>query len=87
LRIKANATIDGAKVRIIVDTGFGDAVEPEIKELDLPVLLDQPSPHLRAYPRETVVAEKFQAMVAQPRQQSHEGLLRHLGAFARLAGC
>ena len=28
-----------------------------------PVLLDQPQPHLRAYARETVVAEKFQAMV------------------------
>lgn len=59
LRIKANATIDGAKVRIVIDVDFGDAVEPEIKELDLPILLDQPSPHLRAYPRETVIAEKF----------------------------
>jgi predicted nucleotidyltransferase component of viral defense system len=70
LRIKANATIDGAKVRVVVDIGFGDAVEPEIKELDLPVLLDQPSPHLRAYPCETVVAEKFQAMVVLGRANS-----------------
>lgn len=70
LRIKANATIDGAKVRIVIDVGFGDAVEPDIKELDLPVLLDQPSPHLRAYPRETVIAEKFQAMVALGRANS-----------------
>jgi hypothetical protein len=29
----------------------------------LPVLLDLPAPRLRAYPRETVIAEKFQAMV------------------------
>jgi predicted nucleotidyltransferase component of viral defense system len=28
------------------------------------VLLDQPAPNLRAYPYETVIAEKFQAMVA-----------------------
>ncbi len=70
LRIKANAIISGAKVRVIVDVGFGDAVEPEIKELDLPVLLDQPSPHLRSYPRETVIAEKFQAMVALGRANS-----------------
>jgi hypothetical protein len=28
------------------------------------VLLDQPAPRLRAYPYETVIAEKFQAMVA-----------------------
>jgi hypothetical protein len=30
----------------------------------LPVLLDLPAPRLRSYPRETVMAEKFQAMVA-----------------------
>src|ERR1700731_426146 len=29
LRIKTNATIDGAKVRIVIDIGFGDAIEPE----------------------------------------------------------
>jgi hypothetical protein len=31
--------------------------------MDLPVMLDFPAPHLRAYARETVIAEKFQAMV------------------------
>lgn len=63
LRLKTNATIGGARVRVVIDIGFGDAVEPGIDELDLPVLLDLPVPRLRAYPRETVVAEKFQAMV------------------------
>ncbi|MGB8278543.1 MAG: nucleotidyl transferase AbiEii/AbiGii toxin family protein [Methylovirgula sp.] len=29
----------------------------------MPVLLDLPAPRLRAYPRETVIAEKFQVMV------------------------
>ena len=33
------------------------------REMELPVLLDLPPPRLRAYPRETVIAEKFQAMV------------------------
>lgn len=47
----------------MIDIGFGDAIEPGLEELALPVLLDQPSPTLRAYARETVVAEKFQAMV------------------------
>ena len=28
LRIKTTATVDGAKVRVLVDIGFGDAVEP-----------------------------------------------------------
>jgi predicted nucleotidyltransferase component of viral defense system len=70
LRIKANATIAGARVRVIVDIGFGDAVEPEISELDFLVLLDQPSPRLRTYPREAVIAEKFQAMAALGRANS-----------------
>jgi hypothetical protein len=47
-----------------VDIGFGDAVEPGVEDIDLPVLLDMPSPHLRAYPPETVIAEKFHAMVS-----------------------
>lgn len=68
LRLKTNATIDGARVRVIVDIGFGDAVEPA--EIDLPVLLDLPAPRLRAYRPETVIAEKFQAMVFLGRANS-----------------
>jgi predicted nucleotidyltransferase component of viral defense system len=63
LRIKTNATVSGARVRVVIDIGFGDAVEPGIDEAELPVLLDLPPPRLRAYPREAVIAEKFQAMV------------------------
>lgn len=50
--------------------GFGDAVEPGPEEIDLPVLLDLPAPHLRAYARETVIAEKFHAMVTLGRANS-----------------
>jgi predicted nucleotidyltransferase component of viral defense system len=63
LRIKTYATIGGARVRIVIDVGFGDATEPGIVETEYPVLLDLPAPHLRTYPRETVVAEKFEALV------------------------
>ncbi len=70
LRLKTYATIAEARVRVTVDIGFGDAVEPEIEELELPVLLDLPSPRIRAYPRETVIAEKFQAMVMLGRANS-----------------
>jgi len=64
LRIKTNAEVGGARVRVVIDVGFGDAVEPAPAEMDLPVLLDLPAPRLRVYPLETVIAEKFQAMVA-----------------------
>lgn len=68
LRLKTFAAIDGARVRVLVDIGFGDAVEPA--EIVLPVLLDLPAPTLRAYPPEAVIAEKFQAMVMLGRANS-----------------
>jgi len=70
LRIKTNATVDGAKIRVLIDIGFGDAIEPGLTEIELSVLLDQPAPRLRAYPYETVIAEKFQAMVMLGRANS-----------------
>jgi predicted nucleotidyltransferase component of viral defense system len=64
LRLRTIATVAGARVNIVIDVGFGDATEPGIEDVILPVLLDQPAPRMRAYARETVIAEKFQAMVA-----------------------
>ena len=64
LRLRTTATLAGARLVVVIDIGFGDAIEPGLEEIDLPVLLDLPAPHLRAYSRETVIAEKFQAMVA-----------------------
>jgi predicted nucleotidyltransferase component of viral defense system len=64
LRLKTYATVDGARVRVVIDIGYGDATEPGLNDIELPVLLDQPAPNLRAYPCEAVIAEKFQAMVA-----------------------
>ena len=63
LRLRTTARLAGARITVAIDIGFGDAIEPGIEEINLPVLLDFPEPRLRAYARETVVAEKFQAMV------------------------
>ncbi len=44
--------------------GFGDIVTPAAQLMSLPALLsDLPAPQLYAYNRETVIAEKFEAMV------------------------
>ncbi len=64
LRIKATADVGGARVPISIDVGFGDATEPQPEELTVPGLLGMPPAKLRGYARETVIAEKFQAMVA-----------------------
>jgi hypothetical protein len=50
-------------IALQVDIGFGDAVTPEPQAITYPVLLeDFPAPQLRAYPKYTVVAEKFHAV-------------------------
>ena len=70
LRLRSLADISGARVSITIDIGFGDAVEPGTEMIDYPAMLDLPAPRLRAYARETVIAEKFQAMVALGRANS-----------------
>jgi Nucleotidyl transferase AbiEii toxin, Type IV TA system len=70
LRLRASAAIGGAQIGVTIDIGFGYAIEPGIEILDYPVMLDFPHPSLRAYARETVIAEKFQAMVALGRANS-----------------
>ena len=49
--------------RIQVDIGFGDAITPLPENILFPTMLGMPAPVLKSYPRETVIAEKFQAMV------------------------
>ncbi len=63
VRVKLQAKLAAARISIQVDVGFGDAVVPEPDDISYPTLLDFPAPQLKAYKRDTVVAEKFQAMV------------------------
>ena len=56
--------LGAAKIHLQVDCGFGDAVTPDPVVRDFPTLLDFPAPQLRTYPKETVVAEKFEAIVS-----------------------
>lgn len=62
-RLRTTAALAGARIPVVVDIGFGDAIEPGAEDIELPVLLEMPSPRLRAYPQETVIAEKVHAMV------------------------
>jgi hypothetical protein len=64
IRINLLATLDSAKIPLRIDIGFGDAVTPDIHEIIYPCILNFPAPHLRAYPPETVIAEKFQGIVS-----------------------
>ncbi len=63
VRLTIPATLAGARIKVQVDVGLGDAVVPAPEEVEIPSLLDLPPPRLRAYARETVVAEKLEALV------------------------
>lgn len=46
-----------------IDIGFDDVVHPSPKKTIMPTILDLPAPELLTYSRETVIAEKFEAMI------------------------
>ena len=63
MRVRLLATLGKARINLQIDVGFGDVVTPAASVLTLESMLALPSPALRAYPPETVVAEKFEAIV------------------------
>ncbi len=63
VRVRCRGLLGKARVTMQIDIGFGDKVHPNVVQADYPVLLDRPTPSLRMYPQETVVAEKVEAMV------------------------
>ena len=64
VRLYIDATFHTVKQRIQIDVGFGDIVIPVAQELEYPILLDEMQiPVIQAYSTETVIAEKFQAMI------------------------
>lgn len=62
-RVQLRASLGLARIDVQVDIGYGDAVLPPPTRLTFPTLLDLPAPTILAYPRETVVAEKYHALV------------------------
>jgi len=65
VRVTFLAYIGGARVNLQCDVGSGDSVYPNAELSEYPVLLNGMVPQIRVYPRYTVVAEKFQVMVAR----------------------
>lgn len=62
-RVRCLGYLDRAKVNIQLDLGFGDVVFPQPEISLLPILLNYPTPQLLCYSRESVIAEKFEAML------------------------
>lgn len=64
VRVTLDVFLGKARIPLQIDVGFGDAVTPQVTEIEFGGLLGLPPVRLRAYPRETVVAEKFEALVS-----------------------
>jgi len=63
VRVKLTARIGSARNTIQIDFGFGDIVTPHPLQMDYPTLLDKEDVKVLAYSKETIVAEKFEAIV------------------------
>lgn len=64
IRVKLTGYLGKAKEMLWVDIGFNDIVVPEVITAEYPVLLDMDYPKIKMYSFESVVAEKFEAIVS-----------------------
>jgi predicted nucleotidyltransferase component of viral defense system len=63
LQIKIPVSLGNMRQWMKVDIGFGDVVIPPPEKMTYPTLLDMEAPEIKAYSPETVIAEKFEAMI------------------------
>ncbi len=63
VRSTFTGNLGNARIAMQIDLGFSDVITPGPISLTFPTILEQPAPLLRAYNRETTIAEKFEAMI------------------------
>ncbi|MCD4830849.1 MAG: nucleotidyl transferase AbiEii/AbiGii toxin family protein [Anaerohalosphaeraceae bacterium] len=63
IRVRLEARMGSARIPLQIDIGFGDATIPVPKQEQLATLLDFPAPNFLVYSWETMIAEKFNAIV------------------------
>jgi predicted nucleotidyltransferase component of viral defense system len=63
VRATFSAHLGNAIIPMQIDIGFSDVITPEATTIVYPSILGHAAPVLRAYNRETVIAEKFETMV------------------------
>lgn len=64
MRVYFQATLGTAILPMQIDIGFSDRIEPKAVRMEFPTWLEMPQPVLRCYAPETVVAEKFEALIS-----------------------
>ena len=82
-RARIHGLLGQARLALQIDIGFGDVITPGPEQQDYPTLLDLPAPRLWTYPRETVVAEKLEALVSRDETNSRVKDLWDVACLAR----
>lgn len=62
-RIKIAANLGNIRQIMQIDIGFGDIITPAPVRMDYPTLLPMECPVVQAYSVESIIAEKFEAMI------------------------
>lgn len=83
LRVRIRARLGDSDIPVQIDVGFGNAIVPGPEETEYRTILADPSPRILAYPRESVVAEKLNAMVTLGERNSRLKDFYDLHAMAR----
>jgi hypothetical protein len=63
IRIEFEGRLGNIRQMMQVDIGFGDVVTPDPVKMQYPTLLKMEPPQIKAYSVETVISEKFEAMI------------------------
>ena len=64
VRIKFSGYLGRARIPMQIDIGFSDVLASRVERVDYPILLSgTKAPRLKGYPRESIVSEKFHAMI------------------------
>jgi hypothetical protein len=63
IRVRVRGSLGKSRAVLQLDVGFGDVVFPSELDVKYPTILDFPAPCLKGYTPESMIAEKFQAMI------------------------
>ena len=63
VKVTVKCYLDKTRIDISLDIGFDDVIYPDRVEMEFPVLLDMEIPKIYVYSLESVIAEKFEAIV------------------------
>jgi len=63
IRVKISSVLGKARKILQIDLGFGDIIRPGIVDITFPAILEDVGPKVKAYSAESVISEKFEAMI------------------------